>query len=173
MALEAFQRELMDEALAEYLDGTPYWRSVVLVVPRKNGKTQLLAAFALYSLLESEGMPEVLLAASSDRQAGRLFDACVAYIQSNASLAALVVVRNYAGEIARADGGGRILRMASDPKVLHGYNPSLVICDEVAQWITPMLRRAWGALTTAGGARRMSRVFTISTAGEAHERAEG
>lgn len=171
--LEQFQRDVMDEALAETDDGAPYWRSVALVLPRKNGKTQLLAAFALYCLLEYDGAPEILLAAASDNQAGRLFDAAVGFVRQNPALGALVVVRDYVGQIARADGGGTIHRMSSDPKVLHGYNPSLVVCDEVAQWITPMLRKAWGALITAGGARRVTRVFTISTAGEAFHRSDG
>jgi hypothetical protein len=63
----------------------------------------------------------------------------------------MVVVRDYAGEIKRADNGGEIIRVSSDPKRLHGYNPSDVICDELAQWTTPTLRAAWAALTTAAG----------------------
>ena len=77
------------------------------------------------------------------------------------------------GTIKRLDGLGLIRRLSSDPKVLHGYNPSLVLADEVAMWITPALRRAWGALTTAGGARRQSQTFSISVAGEAQERQTG
>jgi phage terminase large subunit-like protein len=46
-----------------------------MIAPRKDGKTALLAAVAFYRLLTDEGRPEILLAASSDRQAGRLFDA--------------------------------------------------------------------------------------------------
>lgn len=51
-------------------------------------------------------------------------------------------MRDYVGEIVREDGRGRILRMASDPARLYGYNPTLVVCDEVAQWVTPILS-AW------------------------------
>jgi phage terminase large subunit-like protein len=112
---------------------------VVLVVPRKNGKTTLLAAYGLYRLLFDTGQPEILLAASSDRQAGRLFDAAVAFIRRSPYLLERLVVREYIGEIARRDGGGRMLRMSSDHRALHGYNPSLVIPDELAQWTTPGL----------------------------------
>jgi phage terminase large subunit-like protein len=41
----------LGEALAYDPRGWPVWRSIVFVVPRKNGKTQLLAALALYRLL--------------------------------------------------------------------------------------------------------------------------
>src|SRR5439155_12023875 len=123
----------------------PVWRSVVIIAPRKNGKTAMLAAFALYRLLTSDGAPEILLAASSDKQAGRLFDAVAAYIRRNPTLAALCRVRDHVGEILREDGGGKIYRLSSDPTRLHGYNPSLVVCDELAQWTTPSLLRAYAA----------------------------
>ena len=41
------------EALAFDESGWPLWRSVVLICPRKNGKTALLAALSLYRLLLS------------------------------------------------------------------------------------------------------------------------
>lgn len=170
LALEEWQRDFFDEALAVDEHEAPCWRSVALVVPRKNGKTASLAALALYELLEGDGSPEILLAASSDKQAGRLFDAVCAYARMAPELLDRLVIRAYIGEIARADGGGRILRMSSDANRLHGYNPSLVIVDELHAWTTPGLRRAWAAFTTAGGARKRSQTFTITTAGEAHLR---
>lgn len=168
--LEAWQRRMMGEALAYDDQGWPVWRSVVIVMPRKNGKTVLLAAYAIYRLLTSEGAPEILMAASSDKQAGRLFDAAAAFVRKSPELSSLIRVRDFAGELVREDGGGKILRMSSDPQRLHGYNPSLVICDELAQWTTPSLRKAYAALTSGGGARQAPQTFTITTAGEAHER---
>ena len=171
LRLEAWQRRFMAEALAVDEAGLPYWQSIALIVSRKNGKTAMLAAYALYRLLNDQGAPEILLAAASDKQAGRVFDAVVAYVRQNAELAAQVHVRSYMGEIARVDGGGKILRMANDPATLHGYNPSVVVADELHAWTKPSHRRAWAALTSSGGARELRRqVFTISTAGEAHER---
>lgn len=73
--LEPWQRRMMGEALAYNSDGWATWSSTVMVAPRKNGKTAMLAALSLYRLLTDEGRPEILLAASSDKQAGRLFDA--------------------------------------------------------------------------------------------------
>lgn len=173
LVLEDWQREFMNEALAVDADGVPIWNSVALILPRKNGKTALLAALAAHHALAEDGSPEVLLAASSDRQAGRLFDAVVSYIRRNEYLASQFHIREYIGEIARVDGRGKILRMASDPERLHGYSPSLVVVDELHAWLTPRLRRAWAALTTAGGARRASQTFTITTAGESHTRETG
>lgn len=170
LLLEPWQVRMMRAAMEYDAAGEPLWRSVVLCVPRKNGKTQLLAAVALYRLLTTEGRPEILLAASSDSQAGRLFDAASRFVRRSPLLASLVRVRDHAGELAREDGMGIIYRLSSDPKRLHGYNPTLVVADELAQWTTPTLRRAFAALTSGGGARTAPQVFTITTAGEAHTR---
>lgn len=173
LTLEAWQVEFMGEALALTAADLWAWGTVVLVLPRKNGKTALLAAYALYRLVEDEGSPEILLAASSDEQAGRLFDYAAAYIRRSAYLTSLLIIRDYVGEIARRDGAGVLYRLSSDAKRLHGYNPSLVICDELHAWTTPSLRAAWGVLTTADAARSAPQVFAITTAGEAGDRETG
>ena len=170
LELEPWQTEIMGELLSVDELGRPYWRSGVILLPRKNGKTTLLGALALYSLLETTGSPEILLAASSDRQAGRLFDSVVSFVRANPKILDQVVLRESVGEITRTDGDGRIIRVASDPNRLHGYNPSLVIADELAQWTKPTLERAFSALTTAGGARDFTQTISITTAGEAAER---
>lgn len=173
LVLEDWQREIFREALTETEGGSLYWLSVVVVLPRKNGKTTMLSAYGLYALTEYGGQPEILFAASSDKQAGRLFDYATSFVRRNARFTAQLAVRDTWGEIERRDAGGKALRMSSSPERLHGYNPSLVIPDELAQWTRPTLRKAWAALTTGGGARRRTQVFAISTAGEAHERQEG
>jgi phage terminase large subunit-like protein len=171
LSLEEFQCELMQEALAFEADsGRPVWDSVVICMPRKNGKTELLAAYALFRLLTDVGMPEIILAASSDKQAGRLFEAASLYVRQNPVLSQLIRVRDHEGELRREDGLGVIYRMSSDPRRLHGYNPTLVVLDELAQWTTPQLERAHSALTSASGARSAPQVFSISTAGEARDR---
>ena len=172
LTLEPFQLEIMGEALAtnDETGVSPTFNSVTIVLPRKSGKTTMLAAYALYRLVNDETQPEILLAAASDKQAGRLFDACVQFVRRNAELLELLLLRDYVGEIARADGGGKILRMASSADNLHGYNASLVICDELHAWTKPSQRKAWAALTTSGGARKNTQTFTITTAGDANER---
>jgi phage terminase large subunit-like protein len=163
LKLEAWQRRFWREALED-------WRSVVLIVARKNGKTSMLAAFALYELVYGEGRPEILLAAASDRQAGRLFDAAARFVRRHPGLSERLRVRDHEGTIVREDGLGSIIRLTSDPSRLYGYSPTLVVCDELAFWTTPSLRRAYAALTSGGGARTAPRTFTITTAGEAAHR---
>lgn len=172
LVYEPWQRAFLNEALAVNGDGTPYWTSVVLCVPRKNGKTTLLSAYALYHLLEDDGRPEILFAASSNEQADKLFTAATMFVLQSPFLIPQCHLRDYDGEIVRVDGMGVIQRLASDAKTLHGANPSLVVADELAQWTTPTLRKSFAALTTGGGARKRRQLFSISTAGDAADREE-
>ncbi|MGE4428954.1 MAG: terminase large subunit [Solirubrobacteraceae bacterium] len=170
LELEPFQLEFLYEALAVNADGSPYWTSVLLILPRKNGKSVLLAAFALYRADTEDGSPEILLAAASDKQADRMFGYAADFVRASPYLDDGFHLRDYVGEIARADGGATIYRMSSNPKTIHGYNPSLVVADELAQWTTPTLRKAWAGLTTGGGARRQAQSFAITTEADAEER---
>lgn len=170
LILEPWQLDFFSDALAVNDDGSPYWLSVVLVVSRKNGKTAKLGAYGLYHVLEEQGQPEVLLSAGSDKQAGRLFEACVAFVRRNQELAEQVHVRAHIGEIARVDGNGKIIRIPNSASNLDGFNPSLAIVDELHAWTTPKQRRTYASLTTAGAARDRTQVFTITTAGEAADR---
>lgn len=173
LVLEDWQREMMGEALAELGEDEAYWQTIALVIPKKNGKTSILAAYGLYHLLEDQGSPEILLAAASDKQAGRLFKAATAFVRCDPWLAGQVVVREHEGEIARTDGFGVLYRVSADSGALSGYNPSLFIADELADWRTPRRRRSWSMLATGGMARQQIHVFAISTAGEPEERTEG
>lgn len=173
LILERWQLEFMGEALAVDEFGRQLWQSVALIVSRKNGKTQLLAAYALYRLLNDDGYPEILLAAASDKNAGRLFEAVVLFIRANPELEQQVHLREYIGEIVRRDGGGKIIRLATDPTTIDGYNPSLVVCDELHAWTKPRLVKMFAKLVSAGGSRTKRQVFTITTAGEAADRKAG
>jgi len=175
VVFEEWQREFFNEALRIKDRSTlePVWRSVALIVPRKNGKTLSLAALAVYHLLTDMGQPEILLAAASDKQAGRLFDACVSFFRRNPDLDDMVQRREYIGEIVNVDTGGKIIRLPSSGETLDGFNPSLAICDELHAWNTPTRRRVWTSLTTGGAARAHTQVVTITTAGDASTRETG
>jgi phage terminase large subunit-like protein len=175
LVLEDWQVEFMGEALSVVdADGMdPTFSSLALVLSRKNGKTTMLAAYALYRFFNDQTQPEILLAAASDKQAGRLFDACVQFVRRSPELSEQVSLREYIGEISRSDGGAKIMRMANSGDNLAGFNPSLVVADELASWTKPSQRKAWAQLTTAGGARRNTQVFTITTAAAAEERESG
>jgi phage terminase large subunit-like protein len=113
------------------------------------------------------------LAAASDKQAGRLFDAVVSYLRRNPLLDERVHRREYMGEIVNVETGGKIIRLPSSGETLDGFNPSLAICDELHAWSTPTRRRVWTSLNTGDAARERVQVVTITTAGDAAERETG
>lgn len=173
LVLEPWQREFLAEALAVDECELPYWAVVLALLPRKNGKSTLLGSYALYHL-DTYGYlgPEVLLAASSDEQAGRLYDAASGFVRRSPRLQDEMHLRDYIGQVARVDGLGTLRRMANDYRRLHGYNPSLVVADELHAWTTANMRKAWEALTSGDAAREWRQVFGITTAGEAADREE-
>jgi len=171
---EKWQEDFWNDLLAwDSARNAPYWGSAALVVSRKNGKTQMLAALALYRLLTSEDKSEILLAAASDKQAGRLFDAVIDYLRQAPELSAQVRRREHIGEIVNVATGGKIIRLTSVGEGNDGYNPSLVIADELHGWLTPTRKRVWTSLRTARGARENFQMVTITTAGDASTRASG
>ena len=171
LVLEAsWQRPIMAEAMAVNPDLTPYWKTVALVIPRKCAKTTTLGAFATYQLAMGVGDPEILLAAGSDKQADKLYRACTGFVRRSPELREMFVLREYIGQISRVEGDGTLYRLSNEGDTQHGANPSLVVIDELHVWRTPTLRRSWGALTTADGARNDTQVFTITTEGEAQGR---
>ncbi len=177
LELEWWQRDIASEVLAEREDPesgwVSYWHTAALIIPKGNGKSSLLAALALYELVETGGSPEVLLCAATDAQAGRLFESAVRFVKRDPWLSARLVIREHVGHIVRVDGLGTLRRVSGDA-LAAGYNPSVVIADELSDWNTPRRRSTWADLVSAGKIKRdQARVIIISTAGEPHERADG
>ena len=80
-------------------------------------------------------------------------------------------MRDHAGEIVREDGMGIVYRLSAPTRpACTATTRRTSWSDELAQWTTPNLRRAYAALTSGGGARSAPQVFTITTAGEAAQR---
>lgn len=181
--LEPAQREFWNEALelevTEELDATGAWRPIAArrvyrrvgkIVPRKNGKTTELGAFALYAggPWDGEHRPTVILAAGSAGQAGELRDQTAAFVEDPAGgsplLRPLFVVQQ--ASIRCPSVGGVIRRVAGDGKLNHSLNPHVVVADELHAWKTARQRENWAALTTAQGARSDPLVVFITTEGE-------
>lgn len=166
LILEPWQFTCMGEALAFDANGLPVWRTVAFILPRKNGKTTMMAAYAIYACITMDGSPEVILAARTNKQADRLFRAAIMMIKQDPLLRSLFHIQEYKGEIHRRDGFGSILRFSAESGALDGYNPSLVILDELHAWETPRERTTFGALVSGFGARKAPQLFTITTAGD-------
>jgi phage terminase large subunit-like protein len=149
--LLSFQRHL----LADYFKGT---RQTVAIVPKKNGKTTLVAALALYHLWNTENADGIVVAAARD-QAAKILDQMRMFVRSSDELAGVLKVTQRT--IAYPARNGKIEVRASDVDKVDGVLPTLAIIDELHRHRTAEL---YGVIAD-GLVARGGKMITISTAG--------
>lgn len=149
--------------------GRRRYRWAYISVPKKNGKTELMAALALWFLIGSEEpSPLVACAAGSDDQADLIFGAAKTMVAESATLRAICEV--YENEIlVPSIPGAKLVRVAAAARKfgsnLDGKNIFVVICDELHVWEGERGEIVWGTLTRGTVARREPMVLQITTAG--------
>ena len=138
-------------------------------VPKKNGKTELMAALALWFLLASEEpVPLIVCAAGSDEQADELFGAVSRMVEASPTLSQICDV--YESEVtAPSIPRGKIVRSSATARKhgsnLDGKNIYVVICDELHVWEGDRGRIVWGTLTRGTVVRDEPMILQITTAG--------
>ncbi|CAB4198356.1 COG4626 Phage terminase-like protein, large subunit [uncultured Caudovirales phage] len=161
LKLEPWQRAFLDELFLQYDDGEQVYREALLGISRKNGKSTLSAAIALYMLLASgEQGPEVYVAAGSKDQARIVFNQAREFVDASPRLRDWLQPQRDV-ILCRANNG--VLRvLSSDAGHQYGLNPSGVVIDELWVHQNPDL---YYALTTGQLARENPLVVSITTAG--------
>lgn len=135
----------------------------LLLLPRKQAKTQISAAVGTYSILGSGKVGQAVLCAASDRdQASHLFDKCVTMITADPYLEKQVRIYSSKKRIEVKRGGNYLQVLSSEGRRQHGQNPSLVLFDEVAQQPNRVL---YDSLSSAFGARKDYLLLMLSSAG--------
>lgn len=136
-------------------------RTAYIEVPRKNGKTELGAGIAL-KLLFADGAngAEIYSVASDEDQAGKVFSAASAMVESNPSLKGRV--RGVWKNLIEHKNGGIYRIIPGKAAGNHGHNPSGVIFDELHEQAT---RELWDVMTSGGGMRSQPLTVAFSTAG--------
>lgn len=143
--------------------GRRYYRTMLLMMPRKNGKSELCAALAIDGLAwDGERGAEVYSAAADRDQASLVFNVAAQMIRQDATLS---------GECDILDSRKRILHrptrnvyqaISAESYNKHGYNASRIIYDELHAAPT---RDLWDVLISSTGARDQPLMLAISTAG--------
>lgn len=156
MQLEGFQRDMLHDHFGGAME-------VLIIIPKKNGKSTLLAALALFHLVVTEDAECVVGAASRD-QATILYDQAAGFVRRSKALAARVDVKRGYREIRSRDHNGRIRVLAADVDTADGIIPTLALVDELHRHKSMGL---YGIFRDGLGPRE-GQMITISTAGE-HE----
>jgi phage terminase large subunit-like protein len=133
----------------------------MVLLPKKNGKTCLLAALALYHLL-SEPEAACYVAAASREQASLLYGAACGFVSRSEALRKQVIVRKGYREMWTADGTGKLRVLAADVDTADGVLGTLCLVDELHRHKSPEL---YGVLADSLGPRQ-GQMVTISTAGD-------
>lgn len=164
LAVEPWQQEILDEAYSLDEHGDRIYHTILLGIPRKNGKSSVGAGLALYHLtLDGENSPEVILASGSREQAGIVFQQAREYVEGSEMLTQHLDAQRFV--ILPRGGSGFLKRIAADGKLQHGLNPSYIGFDELHSVEAPRQEALWEALVTATLARENPLTFVITTAG--------
>lgn len=156
-----FQRELIEGLYAlDDDDDRRRYRQAYIQMPRKNGKTFLLACLSLYEAATGEHGGEVYYVGGDRHQAGRAFRECSRIVEMDPELRQLFKPYRNHMEVPST---GTILRvLSSDAGLQQGLSPSFVVFDEVA--VQPN-DRLWNVMTLGSGARTQPLTVGISTPG--------
>jgi phage terminase large subunit-like protein len=144
------------------VNGNRQYRTVFVEVPRKNGKTTLAAAIALYLLFaDGESAAEVYGAAHDRDQAGLVFGAAAGMVRESGLSDRLKVIDS-TKRITYELRNSFYRAIPSDAAGAFGFNASGILFDE---FHTQRNRELYDALVTSTGAREQPLTFIITTAG--------
>jgi phage terminase large subunit-like protein len=136
-------------------------------IPKKNGKSTLLAGIGLY-LLSKDNEPgaEVYSAATDRDQASIIFNESATMVASSPALAKRLTIRDSRKTIYYHATNSLYRALSSDANKKEGYNAHGILFDELH---AQEGRELWDVLEYAGASRRQSMLWWISTAGELDE----
>lgn len=141
-------------------DGTRRYRTVYIEVPRKNGKSTLLAGLCLYALFEETG-GEVYIVASNREQAGILFGIACEMVAASPQLSKIFKIYKHSIYYPRTRSTFKVL--SRDAHSALGTNPSFVTVDEI---LTQPDDTLYNSLKTGMLGRKNPLMFSITTAGD-------
>lgn len=178
LILEPWQRTIVEDLFGwkNESDNLRKYRVLYFEVPRKNGKSTLGAAIALYLLFaDREYGAQIVSAASDTEQAKLIFTMASKMIQNSSKLSELSSV--FAKSIAYYRLGNTYKVLSADARGKHGRNLHGIIFDEVHEQPN---RELYDTLKTSMGTRLQPLEVYMTTAGydrtsicwELHEYAE-
>lgn len=145
-------------------NGVRVYREVFIVIARKNGKSLLASAIIAYmAYLEPEYGQEIYCLAPKLDQAALVYDGFYKMVLAEPELEELAQKRR--SDIYIAENNTFIKPIAFNARKSDGFNPQLVICDELAAWQGDGGLKQYEVMKSALGARRQPLILGITTAG--------
>lgn len=148
--------------------GYRQYRYAYLEMPKKNGKTTMIAGLGLYHLTCDPPGGQIYCCAADKKQASLVYKAACGMIEQDPELEALLKVKDSTKEIINRETGTVLTVLSAEAYTKHGINPTVVIFDELHAQPN---RDLWDVMTFgAGAARREPLWWVITTAGDDPDR---
>lgn len=171
LILELWQRAMIAAIFGIVdTDGLRVFREVFVVVGRKNGKTLLASAIIAYmAFLDGEYGAKIYCIGPKLEQAEKAFDGFYQIVRAEPELADLV--RTPQGKLKRRSDiyyeemNTSIKPLAFSAKKSDGFNPHLVVGDEIASWEGDRGLKQYEVMKSALGSRAQPMILSITTAG--------
>jgi phage terminase large subunit-like protein len=158
--LEPWQKDYIGKLFGTMNGDVRQYRTSLLAIPRKNGKSTLCAGIALKLMFDGEPGAEIYSCAADRDQARLVFEMAKVCVESSPQLRGrLRVFRN---SIVREDTHTTYKALSAEAFTKHGLNAHGIIFDELHAQPD---RELWDVMTTSTGARRQPLCVAITTAG--------
>ena len=167
LRLELFQKAFIQTLFGWLLKENGYrrFRETLFLVGRKNGKSTLLAALALYMLVaDYEGAAEIYSVATKKDQARKTLTEAVNMVKQSPELRAIIKKRR--NDIYFPATASTFEALASDSNTLDGLNSHAVIIDELHAIRD---RNLYEVMKQSTSSRRQPLVIMITTSGTVRE----
>ena len=130
--LRPWQVKILKQIFKKRADGLRQYRTCLLMLPRKNGKTELAAAVAAYGLIaDGEAGAEVYSAAADKDQAGIVFGVAAQMIRNDPALASECYIVDSQKRIVHQRSASFYRAISAEAYSKHGFNASFVVYDEL------------------------------------------
>jgi phage terminase large subunit-like protein len=160
--LAKWQKDFIRDVYEPHIGQRRAVRRAILSIARKNGKTALIATLALAHLVGPEAIPngEIYSAANDRDQAAIVFKFARQIVELEPELLAKIEMVTSTKTMIGRRTGSVYRAISAEAGTKHGYLPSVVIYDELAQ---AKNRSLYDVLDTSFGAADEPLFITIST----------
>lgn len=164
-----WEREVIEQVYGNVEeDGRRKYQYAYLEIPKKNGKTELIASLAIDHGLNDGPSGQIYCCAAEREQASLVYMAAKQKIEQDEYLESVFRVVDSKKEIHNRETGTFIKVLSAEAYSKHGLNPTVVIFDELHAL---QKRDLWDVMTFGSGAARKEQlVWIITTAGDDPDR---
>lgn len=152
--------------------GLRVFRECLLLVGRKNGKSLLASAIMDYVANyddPAEYGAEIYVLAPKLDQAEIVYSCFWQMVQAEEDTRERIVSRGRKSDYYIEETNTIIKKIAFNAKKSDGFNPHLVVCDEIASWVGDPGKKQYEVMTSALGSRKQPLVLSCTTSGYVNE----